>query len=99
MKKLSAQYKEYLLKTIRDVPDFPKKGIVFKDITTLLNNADALKILLDHLNAVFKDKNIDFVAGAESRGFIFGAPLADRLNAGFVPIRKPKKTAIYYHIS
>jgi adenine phosphoribosyltransferase len=91
MNELNAQHKEYLLKTIRDVPDFPKKWIVFKDITTLLNNAKAFKMLLDYLVSVFKDKNIDFVAGAESRGFIFGAPLADRLNAGFIPIRKPKK--------
>jgi len=91
MQKINEKDREYLLKSIRDVEDFPKKGIVFKDITTLLNDPDAFNILMNHLESVFKDKNIDFVAGAESRGFIFGAVLADRLGAGFVPIRKPGK--------
>lgn len=83
--------KKNILSSIRDIPDFPKPGILFKDITTLLNNKDAFKLLMNHLEEKYKNKNIDFVAGAESRGFIFGAPLADRIGAGFVPIRKPKK--------
>ncbi len=83
--------REYLLETIRDVKDFPKPGIIFKDITTLLNNKRAFGMLLDHLQERYKDMKIDFVAGIDSRGFIFGAPLADRLNIGFVPIRKAGK--------
>lgn len=76
---------------IRDIQDFPKEGILFKDITPLLNDPlareECLKILLDSL----KGQQIDVVIGAESRGFFFGMLLADRLNAGFVPVRKPKK--------
>ncbi|KUJ63042.1 adenine phosphoribosyltransferase [Flavobacteriaceae bacterium CRH] len=76
---------------IRDIQDFPKEGILFKDITPLLNDPiareECLKILLDSL----KGQKIDKVIGAESRGFFFGMLLADRLNAGFVPVRKPKK--------
>jgi adenine phosphoribosyltransferase len=88
---LSTKDKEYLLSTIRDIPDFPKPGISFKDITTLLNDKKAFKFLMDHLEKRYKDKDIDFVAGIDSRGFIFGAPLADRLGVGFVPIRKQGK--------
>jgi adenine phosphoribosyltransferase len=83
--------KKIILDSIRDVPDFPKAGIVFKDITTLLNNPSAMSLLIDHLEARYKTMNIDYIAGAESRGFLFGVPLADRLNLGFVPIRKPGK--------
>lgn len=83
--------KQLILDSIRDVNDFPKPGIVFKDITTLLNNAKAFNLLMDHLEECYKGKGIDFIAGAESRGFIFGTPLADRIGAGFVPIRKPGK--------
>lgn len=83
--------KKFLFDSIRDVPDFPKPGIVFKDITTLLNNKEAFSKLMDHLERRYKNKGIDYVAGAESRGFIFGTPLADRIGAGFVPIRKPGK--------
>lgn len=80
-----------LKKYIRDIKDFPKAGIVFKDITTLLIDHSALKITLEKLyKSVFK-KQIDKVVGIESRGFIFGAMLAEKLNAGFVPIRKPGK--------
>ena len=91
MNELNAQHKEYLLKTIRDVPDFPKKGIVFKDITTLLNNKEAFNLLIDHLEERYKDYNLDFIAGIESRGFIFGSALASRLKIGFVPVRKKGK--------
>ena len=83
--------REYLLSTIRDVKDFPKEGIVFKDITTLLNDPKAFKTLMDHLEERYKSYDLDFVAGIDSRGFIFGSVLADRLGVGFVPIRKAGK--------
>lgn len=76
---------------IRDVKDFPKEGIIFRDITTALKEPETLKIMIDYLCEQFKDIKIDYVAGIESRGFIFGMPMAYKLNAGFVPIRKPKK--------
>lgn len=79
-----------LLKYIRNIPDFPKPGIQFKDITTLLKNPVALKACLDEFEKLVAEK-VDVVVGTESRGFIFGAPLADRLGAGFVPVRKPGK--------
>ena len=80
------------LKTqIRHVPDFPKAGILFYDITTLLQDAAGLRAAIDSLAVPFTDQHIDLVVGIESRGFIFGAPVADRLGAGFVPIRKPGK--------
>ena len=91
MEVLNAEDKAYLLETIRDVKDFPKPGIVFKDITTLLNNKEAFRLLMDHLERRYKAMDIDFVAGIDSRGFIFGAALADRLHKGFVPIRKAGK--------
>jgi adenine phosphoribosyltransferase len=80
-----------LEKSIRNVPDFPKPGILFKDITTALRQAELLKYMVDELYQVYKDKGITRVAGIESRGFILGSALAYRLNAGFVPIRKPGK--------
>jgi adenine phosphoribosyltransferase len=83
--------KEILNNSIRTIPDFPKKGIMFKDITTLLNDKDAFKSLIDFLKERYQDKNIDFIAGIESRGFIFGSALAYALGAGFVPIRKKGK--------
>lgn len=76
---------------IRKVPDFPKKGIVFLDITTGIKDAETLNKMIDFLYETYKDKKIDYVAGIESRGFIFGAPLACRLGAGFIPVRKPNK--------
>lgn len=76
---------------IRDVADFPKKGILFRDITTALKDAETLKIMVDELYEIFKDEKIDYIAGIESRGFIFGMPLAYKLNCGFIPVRKPKK--------
>lgn len=76
---------------IRDVVDFPKKGIIFRDITTALKDAETLKVMIDYLCEQFKDEKIDYIAGIESRGFIFGMPMAYKLNAGFVPIRKPNK--------
>jgi adenine phosphoribosyltransferase len=80
-----------LRKLIREVPDFPKAGINFYDITTLLKDADGLRDTIDALAEQYKGEQIDTVIGVESRGFIFAAPLAYHLNAGFVPVRKPKK--------
>ncbi len=88
---MTNEEKQYLLSTIRDVPDFPKPGIVFKDITTLLNDAKAFTLLMDHLEERYRPYNLDFIAGIESRGFIFGAALATRLGIGFVPVRKAGK--------
>ncbi|MBM3802144.1 MAG: adenine phosphoribosyltransferase [Acidimicrobiia bacterium] len=76
---------------IRNVPDFPKKGILFYDITTLLKNAAALKEVIDQLSSRFRAQKIDLVVGVESRGFIFAPALACDLGAGFVPVRKPGK--------
>jgi len=83
--------KQLLLDSIRDIPDFPKPGIVFKDITTLLNNPKAFKTLMDHLEDRYKKFDLDYVAGIDARGFIFGSILADRLGVGFVPVRKKGK--------
>ena len=80
-----------LKKKIRHVPDFPKAGILFYDITTLLQDRAGLKAAIDHLTQPFLDQRIDLVVGIESRGFIFGAAVADRLGAGFSPVRKPGK--------
>ena len=91
MKELTKEQKNFLLSSIRDVKDFPKPGIIFKDITTLLNNQDAFSLLMEHLEDRYKDYNLDFIAGIESRGFIFGAALASRLRIGFIPIRKSGK--------
>lgn len=83
--------KETLIKSIREIPDFPIPGILFYDVTTLFKNPDALQELSDILYETYKDKGITKVIGIESRGFIMGAMLAARLGAGFVPIRKPGK--------
>ena len=82
---------DYVRQTVRQVPDFPKPGILFLDITTATKDAKAMNLMVDFLYEKFKDEKIDYIAGIESRGFIFGAPLACKLNAGFVPIRKPNK--------
>jgi len=76
---------------IRVIPDFPKPGIMFKDITTLLNNAKAFSTLMNHLEKRYKNYNLDYIAGIDARGFIFGATLANMLGVGFVPIRKKGK--------
>ncbi len=76
---------------IRAVPDFPKPGIIFRDITTAFKDAKTLQTMIDYFCEQFKDTKIDYVAGIESRGFILGMPIAYKLNAGFVPIRKPNK--------
>lgn len=77
--------------TIRDIPDFPKPGILFKDITPVLADAALMNRITQHLAERYADQNIDAVVGMESRGFIFGAPLAMALGAAFVPARKPGK--------
>lgn len=82
---------------IRDVNDFPKPGIVFKDITPLLSDHAAFEACIDRFEEEFKDKNIDVVAAAEARGFLFAAPLALRLGVGMVPIRKPGKLPFDKH--
>lgn len=76
---------------IRDIPDFPKPGVQFKDITPLLGNPAAFGAVIERLVQAFSDQKIDAIAAAEARGFIFGAPLALALNVGFIPIRKPGK--------
>ncbi|MGR3296032.1 MAG: adenine phosphoribosyltransferase [Candidatus Bathyanammoxibius sp.] len=76
---------------IRDVPDFPKKGIVFKDITPLLSDVQGLRTAIDRLTEHYRNTNVSVVVGAEARGFILGPPVALNLNAGFVPVRKPGK--------
>ncbi len=80
-----------LARLIRDVPDFPKPGIVFKDITPLLACPSALSLAVEYLCQPFRRGAVDLVVGAESRGFIFGTAVARNLSAGFVPIRKPGK--------
>jgi len=79
---------EDLRALIREVPDFPKPGILFYDITTLLRDAAAFHEVIDRMADAVKDDRVELVVGMESRGFIFAAPLADRLGAGFVPVRK-----------
>jgi len=76
---------------IRSIPDFPKKGVLFRDITTLIKEKDAFREALERMAEPFKGKDIDKIVAVESRGFIFGAPLAYILGAGFVPIRKSGK--------
>jgi len=80
-----------LKKLIREVPDYPKPGILFYDLTTLLKDKQGFHKMIDQLCNHFRDHEIDVVAGIEARGFIFAPALAYRLGAGFVPVRKPKK--------
>ncbi|MDE7096984.1 MAG: adenine phosphoribosyltransferase [Muribaculaceae bacterium] len=82
---------EDLKAIIRDVPDFPSVGIMFRDLTTMIKDGEALRVMGDALVELYKDKGVTKVVGIESRGFIGGSILADRLGAGFVPARKPGK--------
>ena len=91
MKTISIEDKNIILDSIRDIPDFPKPGIVFKDITTLLSNPKALDTLMTHLENRYKTYDLDYIAGIDASGFIFGSILADRLGLGFVPVRKKGK--------
>jgi len=88
---LSNTERKIIENSIRDIKDFPKPGIVFKDITTLLNNQEAYGVLMNHLYQRYKEYNLDYIAGIDARGFIFGAALAQMLGLGFVPIRKKGK--------
>lgn len=83
--------REKIKSKIRTVPDWPKKGIMFRDITTLLKDPEGFQLVMDELESRYKNMNLDIIAGIESRGFIIGAALADRLGKGFVPIRKKGK--------
>lgn len=76
---------------IRDIPDFPEKGVVFKDITPVLADPTAFTTLIDEMSEPFLDKGITKVAGIEARGFTLATPVADRIGAGFIPLRKPGK--------
>jgi adenine phosphoribosyltransferase len=94
---------EHIRALIRDVPDFPKPGIVFKDFTPLIRDPAGLALAVELMANPFRGKYIDLVVGAESRGFIFGIALAQSLSAGFVPVRKPgklpaKKVSISYEL-
>ena len=88
---LNENDKKIILDSIRSINDFPKPGVVFKDITTLLNNKEAFSLLMNHLEDKYKSYNLDYIAGIDSRGFIFGAALATKLDIGFVPVRKKGK--------
>ena len=76
---------------VRSIPDFPEEGIIFRDVTSILQDADGLQLAIDTMQEMVSDLDYDVVAGAESRGFIFGCPVAANLKMGFVPIRKPNK--------
>ncbi len=91
MSNLTTEEKEIILGSIRDIPDFPKPGIIFKDITTMLGNPKAFNTLMEHLTNRYLGYELDYIAGIDARGFIFGAALADRLGVGFVPVRKKGK--------
>ncbi len=80
-----------LKSSIRSIPDFPKKGIIFRDITTLLKDAEAFREAVDKIYNHFKDKKVDKVVGIDARGFIFGGAIAYKMGVGFVPIRKKGK--------
>ena len=83
--------KKIIVDAIREIPDFPQPGVLFKDISTILNDAQAFGLLMDHLKERYKEMKLDFIAGIDARGFIFGAALARDLGLGFVPIRKKGK--------
>jgi len=82
---------EELKKLIRHIPDYPMPGILFYDITTLIKDRAGFARVVDYMTSPFLDRNVDLVLGMEARGFIFGPAMAYRLNAGFIPVRKPKK--------
>ena len=82
---------EYIRGYIRDIPDFPQPGILFRDITPLLKDGPALRKVIQYLADYYRNQKIELVVGPESRGFLFGAPLAYELGIGFVPVRKPGK--------
>ncbi len=87
----SSPEEQKLKQLIREIPDFPKPGILFYDITTMLKNAEGLRLSIDRMTDNFRGRQIDTVIGIEARGFVFAPALAYHLGAGFVPVRKPKK--------
>ena len=89
--KMKIEEKEKIEKLIRSVKDFPEKGVIFRDITTVLKDKEGLEIVIKDFTDRYKDKGIDYVVGADARGFIFGAAIAYNIGAGFVPARKPGK--------
>ena len=89
--KMKIEEKEKIEKLIRSVKDFPEKGVIFRDITTALKDKEGLEIVIKDFTTRYKDKGIDYVVGADARGFIFGAAIAYNIGAGFVPARKPGK--------
>lgn len=91
MEQLHQQIRATLENYIRNIPDFPKPGIQFKDITPLLKDPEALELTTRMLVRPFRNQKIDYVMGIESRGFLFGTTIAQELNAGFIPVRKPNK--------
>ena len=88
---LTPEARQTIIDSIRTIPDFPRPDIQFKDITTLLGKPEAFGLLMDHLEARYREYRLDYVAGIDARGFIFGSVLADRLGVGFVPVRKTGK--------
>lgn len=88
---ISKEATDFLLEQIIDIPNYPKPGIIFRDITPCLVNAASFKLIIDSMAKAFEDKAIDYVAGIEARGFILGSAIAYKLNAGFVPLRKKGK--------
>ena len=94
---MSSEVIEMLKENIRTIPNFPKEGILFRDVTTLMRNPQAFIASLELLAAELKTLELDYIAGIESRGFIFGAPLAQMLGVGFIPIRKKGKLPCDVH--
>lgn len=82
---------DYLKNSIRNIPDYPKEGILFRDITTLLKDSKALKLSIDQIITDLKDIDFDYILAPESRGFIFGMPVAYAMNKSFIPVRKPNR--------
>jgi adenine phosphoribosyltransferase len=88
---ITAEQTALFKERIRDIPDFPKPGIVFKDITPLMKDQEVFRMAVEMIVARYKRESIDYIVGIESRGFIFGAPVSYGLHCGFIPVRKPGK--------
>jgi adenine phosphoribosyltransferase len=94
---MGTDFVEALMQKIRDIPDFPQKGIIFKDITPLLNDARSFRMAIDAMAHRYVGRHVDLVVGIEARGFIIGSALAYILNAGLIPLRKPGKLPFLTH--
>ena len=81
---------------VRSIPDFPEPGVIFRDVTSILQDADGLKLAIDSMQAFLQDVDVDVIVGTESRGFMFGVPIAYNLHKAFVPVRKKRKTSLRY---